>query len=124
MLNFRTTLTGATLAALAAGTALANPYAPYKGTTLIVDFPAQPYYDAAINVLDQFTEETGIEVGVDQLQYLRMRERQTLELAKYFMNPAPADPTYDQSDLITGYVQNIGVAGGEKGYLPGALGFA
>ena len=135
------------------GTALANPYEPYQDTTLVVMFPAHPHYDAAIEVLDQFTEETGIEVEVDQLEYLRMREKQTLELtkdegdydlisfvvfskadyvyadqlenlAKYFMNPALADPTYDQSDLIDGYVQNIGVAGGAKGYLPGQLGSA
>ncbi len=153
MLNMRTTLTGAAIAALAGTTALANPYEPYAGTTLVVNFPAHPHYDAAIEVLDQFTEETGIEVEVDQLEYLRMRERQTLELtkdegdydliayvvfskadyvyadqlenlAKYFMNPALADPNYDQSDLIDGYVQNIGVAGGAKGYLPGQLGSA
>ena len=140
-------------AALWAGTALANPYEPYEGTTLVVMWPAHPHYDAAIEVLDEFTEETGIEVEVDQLEYLRMRERQTLELtkdegdydlisyvvfskadyvyadqlenlAKYFMNPALADPTYDQSDLISGYVENIGVAGGAKGYLPGQLGSA
>ncbi|KIT14842.1 extracellular solute-binding protein [Jannaschia aquimarina] len=144
---------GAAAAALLAGTAFANPYEPYQDTTLVVMFPAHPHYDAAIEVLDQFTEQTGIEVEVDQLQYLRMRERQTLELtkdegdydlisfvvfskadyvyadqlenlAKYFMNPALADPTYDQGDLIDGYVQNIGVAGGTKGYLPGQLGSA
>ncbi len=146
-------LTGAAIAVAIAGAAQANPYEPYEGTTLVVNFPAHPHYDAAIAVLDQFTEETGIEVEVDQLQYLRMRERQTLELtkdegdydliayvvfskadyvyadqlenlAKYFMNPALADPDYDQSDLISGYVQNIGVAGGAKGYLPGQLGSA
>ncbi|MGB3554829.1 MAG: extracellular solute-binding protein [Jannaschia sp.] len=146
-------LTGAAVAVAIAGAAHANPYAPYEGTTLVVNFPAHPHYDAAIEVLDQFTEATGIEVEVDQLQYLKMRERQTLELtkdegdydlisyvvfskadyvyadqlenlARYFMNPALADPNYDQSDLISGYVQNIGVAGGEKGYLPGQLGSA
>ncbi len=140
-------------AAMMAGAAGANPYEPYAGTTLVVNFPAHPHYDAAIEVLDQFTEETGIEVEVDQLEYLRMRERQTLELtkdegdydlisyvvfskadyvyadqlenlARYFMNPALADPDYDQADLIDGYVQNIGVAGGAKGYLPGQLGSA
>ena len=104
-----------------------------------------------MEVLPQFTEETGIEVEVDMLPYLDMRERQTLELsldegaydlmayvvfskadyvyadqidnlAKYFMNPALADPNYDAEDLIDGYVQNIGVAGGDKGYLPGPTG--
>jgi multiple sugar transport system substrate-binding protein len=128
-----------------------NPYAPYEGTTLIVNFPAHPHYNAVMEVLPQFTEETGIEVEVDMLPYLDMRERQTLELAldegaydmiayvvfskadyvyadqilnlaPFFMNPRLADPSYDAEDLIDGYVQNIGVAGGERGYLPGPTG--
>ena len=137
--------------ALMAGTALANPYAEYEGTTLIVNFPAHPHYDAVMQILPEFTKETGIEVEVDQLPYLKMRERQTLELAqeegeydliayvvfskadyvyadqlenlaKYFMNPKLSDPAYDSSDLIDGYVYNIGFAGGDKGYLQGATG--
>ncbi len=129
----------------------ADVYAPYAGTTLVVNFPAHPHYNAVLDVLPEFTEQTGIEVEVDQLQYLKMRERQTLELtkdegdydlisyvvfskadyvfadqlenlAKYFMNPRLADPNYDAGDLIDGYVANIGVAGGEKGYLPGQTG--
>lgn len=136
---------------LAAGLALANPYQPYKGTTLVANFPAHPHYDAVMKVLPEFTKETGIEVEVDQLQYLKMRERQTLELtkrkgdydliayvvfskadyvfadqlenlARYFMNPKLADPAYDAEDLIDGYVENIGIAGGKKGYLPGKTG--
>ncbi|MEW2916006.1 extracellular solute-binding protein [Ruegeria sp. ANG10] len=145
--------TGAGVAALTltAGLAIANPYEPYEGTTLVVNFPAHPHFDAVMQVLPKFTEETGIRVEVDQLQYLKMREKQTLELtknkgdydliayvvfskadyvyadqlenlAKYFMNPALADPAYDADDLIDGYVGNIGVAGGSKGYLPGPTG--
>ncbi|MGA7277496.1 MAG: extracellular solute-binding protein [Desulfocapsaceae bacterium] len=135
-----------TTAALAA-----DPYAPYKGTTLVVNFPAHPHYDAVMKVLPKFTEETGIKVEVDQLQYLAMRQKQTLELTKpkgdydlmtyvvfskadyvparqieplapFFMNPKLADPSYDPDDLITGYVQNIGIAGGKQGYLPGPTG--
>lgn len=129
----------------------ADVYAPYAGTTLVVNFPAHPHYNAVLEVLPEFTEQTGIEVEVDQLQYLKMRERQTLELtkdegdydlisyvvfskadyvyadqlenlAKYFMNPKLSNPKYDAEDLIDGYVQNIGVAGGRKGYLPGPTG--
>ena len=140
----------ATLAATAA-TAQEGPYAPYEGTTVVAIWPAHPHFDAAIRVLPQFTEETGIEVEVDQQQYLAMREKQTLELtkpngdydlmgyvvfskadyvyadqienlAKYFMNPALADPNYEPEDLVDGYLQNIGVAGGKKGYLPGPTG--
>lgn len=152
MLEYKLMIKGAAAATLLMGTvAMANPYEPYAGTTLVVNFPAHPHYDAVMEVLPQFTEETGIEVEVDQLQYLRMRERQTLELTKdegdydliayvvfskadyvyagqlenlapYFMNPRLADPNYDPEDLIDGYMQNIGVAGGARGYLPGPTG--
>ncbi|MEO0746646.1 MAG: extracellular solute-binding protein, partial [Pseudomonadota bacterium] len=147
----KTLKTGVAATLLMTGAALANPYEDYAGTTLIVNFPAHPHYNAAIKVLPEFTKETGIEVEVDQLPYLKMRERQTLELAqdegeydliayvvfskadyvfadqlenlaKYFMNPKLADPSYDADDLIDGYVENIGVAGGTKGYLPGKTG--
>ncbi len=147
----KTTTIAAISAALMTTTALANPYAEYEGTTLIVNFPAHPHYDAVMQILPEFTAQTGIEVEVDQLPYLKMRERQTLELAqdegeydliayvvfsqadyvyadqlenlaKYFMNPALSDPSYDASDLIDGYVYNIGFAGGDKGYLSGATG--
>jgi multiple sugar transport system substrate-binding protein len=43
-------------------------------------------------------------------------------LARFFMNPRLADPSYNPEDIIPGYVQNIGVAGGAKGYLPGPTG--
>lgn len=137
--------------ALTATAAFAGPYEAYEGTTLVVNFPAHPHYDAVRSVLPEFTKETGIRVEVDQLQYLKMREKQTLELtknkgdydlmayvvfskadyvyadqlenlARYFMNPKLADPNYDAADLVEGYVSNIGVAGGEKGYLPGPTG--
>ena len=136
---------------LLASVAHANPYEEFAGTTLVVNFPAHPHYDAARKVLPEFTKETGINVEVDQLQYLKMRERQTLELtkddgdydlisyvvfskadyvfadqlenlARFFMNPKLADPSYDADDLIDGYVENIGIAGGTKGYLPGKTG--
>ncbi len=131
--------------------AFASPYDAYKGTTLVVNFPAHPHYNAVMKILPEFTKETGIEVEVDQLPYLKMRERQTLELgqdegdydliayvvfskadyvyadqlenlARYFMNPKLADPNYDADDLIDGYVYNIGFAGGNKGYLEGKTG--
>ena len=129
---------------MAAGAALADPYAPYKGETLVANFPAHPHFNAVMKVLPQFMKETGINVEVDQLQYLKMRERQNLvltkpkgdydliayvvfskadyvyadqvePLARFFMNPKLADPSYDPEDLIDGYVQNIGVAGWQEG---------
>ena len=152
MLSKLKTVAGVALgSALLATASLANPYKDYEGTTLIVNFPAHPHYDAVMKILPEFTKETGIEVEVDQLPYLKMRERQTLELAqdegdydliayvvfskadyvftdqlenlaKYYMNPKLADPNYDAGDLIDGYVYNIGFAGGEKGYLQGKTG--
>ena len=144
-------LAAATIVAGAAtGAALAVDYSPYEGTTLVVNFPAHPHYEAVQQVLPQFTEETGIEVEVDELQYLRMRDAQLLEMSKpqgdydlvsyvvfwkteyaikrlidplayYTLNPELYDPEYDPEDLITGYVQNIGQVGGQSGYLPGPL---
>ena len=152
MKHAKTFLAGAAAAlGIAAGAAFADPYAPYKGETLVVNFPAHPHFNAVMKVLPQFMKETGINVEVDQLQYLKMRERQNLvltkpkgdydliayvvfskadyvyadqiePLARFFMNPKLADPNYDPEDLIDGYVQNIGVAGGKKGYLPGPTG--
>ncbi len=148
---FRTTAIAGAMALASAAAAQDGPYAPYADTTLVVNFPAHPHYNAVMEVLPQFTAETGIEVEVDMLPFLDMRERQTLELAldegaydliayvvfskadyvyadqirnlaPFFMNPRLADPNYDAADLIDGYLQNIGVAGGEKGYLPGPTG--
>ena len=152
MMNMlKRTAVGVSTAALMAGAAVAGPYDEFEGTTLVVNFPAHPHYNAVMQILPEFTKETGIEVEVDQLPYLKMRERQTLELgqdegeydliayvvfskadyvyadqlenlAKYVMNPKLADPNYDADDLIDGYVYNIGFAGGNKGYLEGKTG--
>ncbi|MCP4077323.1 MAG: extracellular solute-binding protein [Gammaproteobacteria bacterium] len=146
------TLSMAAVATLmCASQAFAGPYDVYKDTTLVVNFPAHPHYNAVMKILPEFTKETGIKVEVDQLPYLKMRERQTLELgqdegdydliayvvfskadyvyadqlenlARYFMNPKLSDPGYDADDLIDGYVYNIGFAGGNKGYLEGKTG--
>ncbi len=138
--------------ALLASVAFADPYEPYKGTTLVVSFPTHPHYNVVVSkLLPVFTKETGINVEVDQLEYLKLRDKQALELtkdkgdydlisyvvfsktdyvyanqlenlARFFLDPKLADPSYDANDLIAGYVQNIGVVGGEKGYLPGPTG--
>jgi multiple sugar transport system substrate-binding protein len=137
--------------ALSPVVAVADPFQPHRGKTLVVNFPAHPHYSAVMKILPEFTRETGIKVEVDQLEFLKMREKQTLELtkargdydlisyvvfskadyvfadqlenlARFFMNPRLADPAYDPADIISGYLQNIGVAGGEKGYLPGPTG--
>ena len=144
----RTILAGALMVPVAAG---AQPYDEYAGQTVVAMFPAHPHYDAVREVLPAFTEQTGIQVEVDQMEYLAMREKQTLELtkpegdydligyvvfskadyvyadqieplARFFMDPKLADPGYDSADLIPGYMQNLGFAGGDRGYLAGQTG--
>ena len=137
--------------ALTTGLALANPYAKYKGTTIVVSWPALSHFKKAETLVEEFTKETGIEVEIDALQYLKLRDRQILEMAKgkgdydvvswvvmwkgeyvakgllsplstFFMNPTLADPSFDIDDIADAYLQNGGVVGGKKGYMPGKSG--
>jgi multiple sugar transport system substrate-binding protein len=130
------------------GNAQASPYAKYAGTTLVINFPNIAYYNYAVKVIPEFTKETGIKVEIDKLEYMKMRDKQLLELSKpkgdydlisyvimwkseyvskglltplapFFTNPALANPAYDAADLVPAYVQAIGTVGGKKGYLPG-----
>lgn len=123
-------------------------YAKYKGTTIVVNWPAHPHYDAAAKLVPEFTRETGIKVEIDKMQYLRMHDTQLLEMSKakgdydviayvvfwkseyvkknllqplspYFTTKALADPNYDLLDIVPGYFENIGLVGGKKGYLAG-----
>lgn len=139
---------GLATAALAMGAALANPYEKYKGTTLVVNFPAHPHYDAVKKVLPDFTKETGIKVEVDELQYMRMHDKQVLEMSKptgdydlisyvimwkteyvskgfltplapFFVDAKLADPAYDPEDILKAYIEPVGLVGGKKGYLTG-----
>jgi multiple sugar transport system substrate-binding protein len=64
------------------GSAQANPYAKYAGTTLVVNFPNIAYYNYATNVIPEFTKETGIKVEIDKLEYMKMRDKQLLEMSK------------------------------------------
>jgi multiple sugar transport system substrate-binding protein len=141
-------LAALSLLLLVAGSAQANPYAKYSGTTLVVNFPNIAYYNYATSVIPEFTKETGIKVEIDKLEYMKMRDKQLLELSKpkgdydlityvimwkteyvskgllaplapFFTDPTLTDPDYDAADLVPGYVQAIGTVGGRKGYLPG-----
>lgn len=40
-------------------------------------------------------------------------------LAYFLQDLALADPGFDLADVVPGYLQNIGLVGGPKGYLPG-----
>ncbi len=147
------------IAALALGAFLAsdgalaqgNPYAEYEGTTLVVSWPSLGHFRAAETLVEEFTEETGIDVEIDFLQYLRLHDSQVLEmsgdegdfdvvawvvmwkgeyvdkglltpLSQFFVDPALVDPTYDIDDIASAYLQNGGVVGGDRGYLPGVSG--
>ena len=131
--------------------ALANPYEPYEGTTLVVSWPSIGHFLNAETLVEEFTEETGIEVEIDYVEYLSMRDRQLLEmsapegeydvvswvvmwkgeyvsrglltpLSQFFTSPALVDPDYDITDIADAYLQNGGIVGGERGYLPGVSG--
>jgi multiple sugar transport system substrate-binding protein len=128
--------------------AQASPYSKYAGTTLVVNFPSHPYYESAIKLLPEFTKETGIKVDVDKVEYMRMRDKQLLEMSKpkgdydlisyvcmwkteyvakgllvplapFFTNPALSDPAYDAQDFVPAYLATTGLVGGKKGYMPG-----
>ena len=134
-----------------AGIASANPYKKYKGNTIVVSWVALSHFKKAETLIKEFTEETGIKVEVDALQYMKLRDRQILEMSKkkgdydvvswvvmwkgeyvskgllaplstFFMDPALADPAYDIDDISDAYLQNGGVVGGKKGYMPGKSG--
>ena len=138
-------------ATLSLGTALANPYEKFAGTTIVVSWPALSHFNKAEELVKEFTEETGIEVEIDALQYLALRDRQLLEMSKprgdydvvswvvmwkgeyvnkglltplsqFFTDVSLVDPDYDINDIADAYLQNGGIVGGEKGYLPGKSG--
>ena len=130
---------------------LANPYEKYAGTTIVVSWPALSHFRKAETLIEEFTEETGIEVEIDALQYLKLRDRQLLEmsreegeydvvswvvmwkgeyvskglltpLSQFFTSGSLVDPEYDIDDIADAYLQNGGVVGGKKGYMPGRSG--
>ncbi len=126
-----------------------DPYAPYRGTTIVVSWPSLFHFQQAATLIPMFEEETGIKVEVDFLQYEAMVAAQQTELqntrggeydvvawvvfskseyvkngwltplAEFFVNPALADPTYNPDDLVEAYVESGGIVGGERGYLGG-----
>lgn len=125
-----------------------TPYDEYRGTTIVVNFPSHVHYEAAMTLIPEFEKETGIKVEVDMLQYMRMHDKQVLEMSKpvgdydvisfvcmwkteyvapglltplapFFTIAKLADPQYDQFDLVPAYVAVTGMVGGPKGYLPG-----
>ncbi len=137
--------------ALSTTMATADPYEKYRGTTIVVSWPALSHFKKAEELVAEFTEETGIEVEIDALQYLKLRDRQLLEMSKeegeydvvswvvmwkgeyvskglltplsqFYTNGSLVDPSYDIDDIADAYLQNGGIVGGKKGYMPGKSG--
>ncbi|MBX3643191.1 MAG: sugar ABC transporter substrate-binding protein [Rubrivivax sp.] len=124
-------------------------YAKYRGQTIVVNYPAHPHYDQAEKLFAEFTAQTGIKVERDKMQYLRMKDKQVLEMGKkgngdydvityvvmwkteylaknllepldtFMANKALADPGWDQKDIIPKYWDTNALVGGPKMYLPG-----
>ena len=122
-------------------------FAKYAGKTVVMSVPAHSHYDAMTKLLPDFTKETGIKVEIDKIAMGRMKDKQLLEMSKpsgdydlgcyivmwkgeyvaknliqplepFFANAALADPAYDMNDIVPIYLQNLGLVGGPKGYLP------
>ena len=116
----------------------AQNYEKFKDTQIIVNFPSHPHYDIAIDLLPEFTKQTGIIVKIDQLQYQTMRAKQALELTKpigdydliayivtsrpdyikmdklyplseFFNNSELVMPNYNSDDFVPAYLNNIGL---------------
>ncbi|MBX9816829.1 MAG: extracellular solute-binding protein [Burkholderiaceae bacterium] len=131
-----------------ASSSAADRYAKYRGQTVAFSIPDHPHFDTMVKLLPRFTEETGIKVELAREHILRMKHRQRADLAqakssldlvsylvtwkseyvqqrlirpldRFLNNPVLADPTFDLADVVPGYLQNIGLVGGPKGYLPG-----
>lgn len=134
--------------ALTTGLAAADPYEKHRGSTIVVSWPALSHFKKAEELVAEFTEETGINVEIDALQYLKLRDRQLLEMSKdegeydvvswvvmwkgeyvskglltpmsqFYTSGSLVDPAYDIDDVADAYLQNGGVVGGTKGYMPG-----
>ena len=131
-----------------AANAAVDRFTRFRGQTVAFCIPDHPHYDAMLRLLPQFTAATGIKVEVARENILRMKHVQMAEMAKpqsgfdlvtyivtwkgelvkkdliapldpFFNDPRLVDPDYDLADLVPRYVQNIGLVGGPKGYLPG-----
>ncbi len=122
----------------------------FEGQTIVACWPNHGHYNATMEsgVIEEFEELTGIDVEIDLLQYIKMHDKQVLEMSKasgdydmvsmvvmwkaeyamggmieplqpFFDNPNLAVPEYDFDDLVPGYVEVTGIAGGENIYMDG-----
>jgi len=121
----------------------------FSGKTIVVCFPNHVQYNAAMPLIPDFEAMTGIHVEVDQLQYIKMHDKEILEMSKpgkgdydlvtiinawkaelavsnliqpldpLFADKSLVPPDYDFNDLIPKYVEGAGAVGGTKIYLGG-----
>ena len=125
----------------------AADWSKLKGQTIVINWPSHPHYDIAKKLIPEFTDATGIKVELDEMQYLRMKDAQVLQMSKpkgdydvivyvimwkteyvqrkfltelepMFQNAELAMPDYDRGDIITAYLEGLGLVGGPRGYLP------
>ncbi len=124
-------------------------YAGHEGETVVVSWPALSHFEKAGTLVEEFEAETGINVEIDSIQYLQMRDKQVLEMSKegtgeydvvawvifnktdyvnkgylaelsqFFTDPTLADPAYDPDDIVDAYLTSTSAVGGRRGYLPG-----
>lgn len=130
----------------AAGASITRKYA---GTTLVVSWPSLSHFKKAAELIPEFEQETGITVEVDFIEYMKLHDKQVLEMSKpqggdydvvawtifwknefvakglltplsqFFANPPLVMPDYDPEDIVPAYLESGAVVGGQKGYLPG-----
>lgn len=111
----------------------------YEGETIVINFPAHLAHDKWIELIPEFEEMTGINVEVDRMQYMRMHDKQLLELGKpvgdydviaivgplwktqyamagqltplepFLEDPEMTFPEYDFDDFIEAYVTVQGI---------------
>ncbi len=106
----------------------------FEGTTIVLNFPAHLAYNKWIELIPEFEAKTGMKVEVDKMNYMRLHDKQLLELSKpsgdydvisivgplwkteyvkagylaplddYITDPTLTFPEYDYGDLIKAYV--------------------
>jgi len=120
----------------------------YAGTRLVTNWSPNQANNYITANLGEFEALTGIKVEVDQIDYMRMHDKQILEMTKptgdydvislvvmwkteyvagdmlaelepLFTDPNLAVPEYDFDDLVKAFVDNTGRVGGEKIYMGG-----
>lgn len=120
----------------------------FEGETIVASFPNHVAYDAAVELIPEFEDLTGINVELDQVAYQRLNDAQMLEMSQaegdydliaavvmwkleyaaaglvqslepFFEAEGLNMPDYNFDDLVDAYVENTGMVGGDKPYLGG-----